>query len=673
MKAYQLLLVLATTGTALARPIPDVTCKVEDYPVKAVVAWQFPQLVGSVQVAVLRDPSGEQEARFDLTHGGTLISLRYQGKEMLFGQTAGASVSLFSTRQGSEEELKGLNPYWSAFSPDQGGSSMGIPAITTGIACDGPSTFRAFAMMQDRGVDNSFQPDPLLGVEAGKISGNFPPGYSTAYSIETTASWTANPGGAPKYFLKLEQNVVNTRADKSGPLEWYLTAAAPWDFEHSSSYPEKCAPKTPCTSAAANAVGEGRYADAQLENGTAIVVPTADWQSDRVYTRDNAEYVVLLYNAVWAAPRRTFAVVMQHALDGVASRRFSWYICVGSWRAAQQFAESQPAPTKTVLPPPAPLPATKPSLKSVTVACQTTEFKPQPNQVDRAIILEDPAHEQTLVFDTTQGGAIVSWKYRDVEHVWGSNGGGLLQMAFHNHMVAGAWDGDYNPTQAGDGTANSPVTGIACNGTQSVDILTTMLDFNHNNGFYAKPLIAVWDGKVNDMVPLSYSSPYTLETRAEWVENPDGAPRYYLKLQEHFVHVADEKIGEFGYDFASYEPWEFVTRAISPEKCPCASTQTTYMAGGWYENEQRQEGLAVAMPASNFPGAKVSGGFNSDYMWRNRSFHLSSTGSLDGIAAKDFVWYAMPGPWNSALKFAQALKWLLNAALRGLLTAAPLP
>src|SRR5690242_6664503 len=43
------------------------------------VAWQFPETLSKVQVVVLRDPSGEQEARFDLLHGATLISLRYRG------------------------------------------------------------------------------------------------------------------------------------------------------------------------------------------------------------------------------------------------------------------------------------------------------------------------------------------------------------------------------------------------------------------------------------------------------------------------------------------------------------------------------------------------------------------------------------------------------------------
>ena len=48
---------------ASGQAIPDVTCPVKDLPVKAVVAWQFPQIQKQVQVVVLRDPAGEQEAR----------------------------------------------------------------------------------------------------------------------------------------------------------------------------------------------------------------------------------------------------------------------------------------------------------------------------------------------------------------------------------------------------------------------------------------------------------------------------------------------------------------------------------------------------------------------------------------------------------------------------------
>lgn len=297
--------------------------------------------------------------------------------------------------------------------------------------------------------------------------------------------------------------------------------------------------------------------------------------------------------------------------------------------------------------------ATPVDKEAVRVRCQTTEYVMEPGQKDQAVVIRDPAGEQTVLFDITEGGAIVSLKYNGIEHIWGYNGGGLLQMAFHNRRVAGKWVGDYNPTQAGDGSAMSPVTGIACHGTDSIDIVTMMLDFNHNNGFYQHPLIAVWGGHVNDSIPLSYFSPYTLETRAHWVPNPSGSPRYYLRLDERFTHLTDEKIGPFGYDFADYEPWDFDVPAISPKGCPCSTASTNYMAGGWYKDKGREVGLAVAMPSSNFPNNKVSGGFNSDYTWRNRNFHLESRESLDGIASKAFRWYVMVGPWRNALDFAR--------------------
>jgi hypothetical protein len=656
MKLLPVAMLVVLSVPLAAQAIPNVTCHVEDLPVKAVVAWQFPEVQDNVQVVVLRDPAGEQEARFDLTHGASLISLRYLHHEMLFAQTAGASVSLFSNRLNSDPELKTTSPYWASYSPDQGGSSMGIRALTTGIACDGTKSMRAFAMMQDRGSDSSFQKSPLLGVEAGRISTNFPAGYSTPVSIETNASWVLNPGSGPKYYLKLTQDIVNTSADPLGPLEWYLNVAAPWDFEHAASFPANCTVKAPCSGVNTNALAAGRYSDIPETNGVALVVPTAGWKTSRAYIRPNAEYVVLLYNAVWAAPRRTFAAVLEHSLNGIDSREFSWYICVGPWQQAQQFAQKQPAADKTVQPAEPELPAFPVRKQAITIACQVTEFKPQPNQTDSSIVLHDPANEQTAIFDTTQGGALVSLKYQGLEHIWGYNGGGLLQMAFHRHMDNGAWSGDYNPTQAGDGSANSPVTGIACDGDKSVDIVTTMLDFNHNNAFYSKPLIAVWDGRVNEMVPLSYSSPYVLDTKAEWVSNPAGAPKYYLRLRHRFVHIADEQIGPFSFDFAAYVPWEFGVRAVSPEHCPCSASQTSYMAGGWYTDDLRHEGLAVAMPSSNFPHQSVHGGFNSDYMWRNHNFHLGSREALDGIRAKDFVWYVMAGSWDSAAAFARNLK-----------------
>src|SRR3984885_8744261 len=389
---------------ASGQAIPDVSCPVEDLPVKAVVAWQFPQIQKQVQVVVLRDPAGEQEARFDLTHGASLISLRYSGHEMLFGQTAGASVSMFAPTHNKDPELKEVSQYWAAYSPDQGGSSMGIPAVVTGVSCVGSASMRAFAMMQDRGSDSSFQKRALLGVNAGHISDNYPAGYATRFSIETNASWIPNPGGSPRFYLKLDQSVVNV--------------AAPWSFEHAANYPEKCLEKTPCSGKDMRALASGRYQDAAQTQGVAMVVPTSGWRTPRAYYRPIAEYVVLLYNAVWAAPRRTFASVLEQSMEPTSARRFSWYICAGSWQQARAFAESQPTPDKAVdqeAPEPAASPATA---EANAIACTSSEFKPQLNQTDQAVLLRDPAGEQTATFDITQGGARVSLFYGGQERIW---------------------------------------------------------------------------------------------------------------------------------------------------------------------------------------------------------------------------------------------------------------
>jgi hypothetical protein len=294
--------------------------------------------------------------------------------------------------------------------------------------------------------------------------------------------------------------------------------------------------------------------------------------------------------------------------------------------------------------------------QAVRVRCETTNYVMQPGQVDQAVVLTDPAHQQTVLFDIAEGGAMVSLKYHGIEHIWGYHGGALLQMAFHHNTVVDKMAGDYNPTQAGDGSATSPVTGIACQGTSSVDIVTMMLDFNHNNAFYRHPIIAVWGGRINDDIPLSYFTPYTLETRAYWVRNPGtGEAKYYLRLDQRLTHLTKEKIGSFTYDFADYGPWEFDVPAVSPERCPCKTSSTSDIIGGWYTDKDRKVGLAVAMPSSNFPDNTVTGLFISDYTWRNRSFHLESQQALDGIASKSFHWYVMVGPWRDALSFARQL------------------
>jgi hypothetical protein len=326
-----------TAASAAAQQIPDVRCQVEDYPLGTPLSWQSTESLANVQVVILRDPAGQQEARFDLTHGAALISLRYRGKELLYGHSAGASVGMYVFRRGTEVELKGLSPFWSAFHPDQGGTSMGVPATTAGVACRGQRSMRAFAMMIDGSVDSSFQREALLGAWKGRVSDNFPPGYSAPYSIETDASWVVNPGKTPSYYLRLDQTVVRLRPGSSGPMDWFLAGASPWAFEHTASYPEQCTEKTQ-----APAIAMGRYEDKARTVGFATVVPTAAWQTSQAYTLENSEFEVLAYGAVWVAPRHTFATVLRRPMEGVGGFRFGWYICAGSWDTARAFARQSP-------------------------------------------------------------------------------------------------------------------------------------------------------------------------------------------------------------------------------------------------------------------------------------------------------------------------------------------
>lgn len=319
------LLFLLAGGMAHAQQIPDVQCKVEDYQLSP----------GSkVQVAVLRDPAGEQVARFDLTHGANLVSLRYEGRELLYGHGAGAHVEMYKVRHGTEEALKGLSPYWSSFHPDQAGSSMGVPATVAGVACQGERSLRAFAMMIDAGVDSSFRRHPLMGVWKGRLSGHFPPGYSTPYTIETDASWVANSGKTPKYYLRLDQTLVNIRAADSGTMQWLLLGTVPWNFDYRTGDPDTCTSKSPCQSSTTPAIAAGRYEDAAHTKGVAVVVPTGIWSTNKLYLGGS----INAYGGSPVVRKRSFGAVLMHALAGMTGFHFQWYICAGSWDQARAFA-----------------------------------------------------------------------------------------------------------------------------------------------------------------------------------------------------------------------------------------------------------------------------------------------------------------------------------------------
>jgi hypothetical protein len=311
-------LIILLVSHAMAQKIPDVRCVLDNYNVDSVIYWQAPFKVGKVQVAVLRDPAGEQEARFDLTHGATLISLRFKGKELLYGQSAGAGINLYVPRRGPENELQQLSPYWSSYSPTQGHTSMGIPSTVSGVACNGQQSFRAFSMMVDRAQDSSFQKEPLLAVWKGRISDSFPPGYATPFAVETNASWIENPGGSPKYYLKLDQSVVNVRPEPTPEMEWFLEGAAPWGFLHAAS-------------SATNHIAGGWYRDQKRTTGLAVAMSSSNFHKSQVGGSFNSDYM-------WR--NRNFHLTSSEALDGVARKYVVWHVMPGSWSSALSFAKA---------------------------------------------------------------------------------------------------------------------------------------------------------------------------------------------------------------------------------------------------------------------------------------------------------------------------------------------
>jgi hypothetical protein len=300
-------------------------CRLEDYSVRPLVYGRVGDPNQKVQVVVLRDPADEQEARFDLYHGAALISLRYQDRELLYAQEPGASVSLLVLRHGPEERSKDPipeDPSWSAYQPSQAGTGMRQPAVTGGISCHGQNSMRAFTMMVDSGYDSSFQTDPLVGVWRGHVSDTFSPVYSTPFSIETNASWVENPGHTPRYYLHLDQTVVNVRPWDPGAIDWRLEASAPWSFQVKAVSAE-CDEKKPCISAATPAAAAGRYEDAGRHWGFATVVPTAGWKTSRLFFSQDGH---------------GWATVLARPLAGVGAFRFDWYICAGDWGRAKEFA-----------------------------------------------------------------------------------------------------------------------------------------------------------------------------------------------------------------------------------------------------------------------------------------------------------------------------------------------
>ncbi len=297
--------------------------------------------------------------------------------------------------------------------------------------------------------------------------------------------------------------------------------------------------------------------------------------------------------------------------------------------------------------------------RSASATCGSTTFQPSgpfipPGTTHNAYFLTDPASEQTAVFDLAWGGAVASLKQSGVEHVWGSATGAMVQPAWH------ALSPDYNPTQAGDGSnTGSNVIGVRCPDANTLEIFTSMLDYNRGANT-SSPFFAV---KNSAVVSGSYSTPYVLLTIATFVANPAGSPSYYLKLQQTITNASPTEALPWGFELAGYVPAAFSTSSQYPTTCsvstPCTTSSTPHLMGGWYTTSALTSGTAFYVsPSTYFNGANtwptlnVSPGVYSTY---SREVHLWE--AFQGLApgtSKAIVWYVLVGNWTNALSFAMS-------------------
>jgi hypothetical protein len=297
---------------------------------------------------------------------------------------------------------------------------------------------------------------------------------------------------------------------------------------------------------------------------------------------------------------------------------------------------------------------------NASAGCGATTFSPVgpfiPNgTTHNAYFLTDPANQQRAVFDLVWGGALASLKYNNVERVWGSNPGAMVQTAWH------ALSPDYNPTQAGDvGGAfhGSTVLGIRCVNSNTLTIYTSMLDFNQNLSGGA-PFQAV---KNNAVASNTYVTPYIIVSTATFVANGSAPPAYYLKLEQTITNISSTESHPWGFEFANYVPGNYIYDARHPAACnalnSCQSSSTPDIVAGMYPNAQLTNGVAFFhSPQTNWaPGTTAWSELKNSpgaFAGISREVHLwNAYWGLAPGTQRTQTWYVLAGDWQKALNFA---------------------
>ncbi len=274
----------------------------------------------------LTDPSGQQTARFDLTWGGSLASLTYNGVEMMWGGDPGAMI------QPAWFSYPGGLP--NAYNPGQGGGPALNSNPTLGAGCVDANTLLILSASTDYfgGASGYRIANPVIG---GAVPQDH---FTTPYVITTTARFVTNPVGPPAYYLKLTQTILNNHPTELLPFSFSVAMYVPYGFQNFISSPPQCLLSSRCAISSTPRVLSGMYPNTAHTGGTAVFAKPAQWVANGATsvwaerapvvpgdTRGAASYINMTFFGI--SPR--------------ASLTYDFFVLVGDWNKALAFAGTQ--------------------------------------------------------------------------------------------------------------------------------------------------------------------------------------------------------------------------------------------------------------------------------------------------------------------------------------------
>ncbi len=306
----------------------------------AKTTWQ--PIQGDADIALhnvyaLTDPSGQQTALFDLAWGGTLVSLTYNGADMIWGPDPGGAVQpAYFGDPLRVVDSGGVDFY----NPEQAGGPHLFGTPVFGASCTDSNTVLIIAGATDYfGGRSGYRiANPVLFSEATNQYDVKTDQYAAPHTMTTLATFVANPSGPPSYYLKITQTILNNHPTEDLIYSIQIAGYVPARLQYFSSYPASClsqydycmASQTP------NIVG-GLYSDPGLTDGTALYIkPQRDWPFGSSVWIEHSTACQPSIDSCLAHTVGPWA--LGWSVPPTTPRTMDFFVLVGSWTKALSFA-----------------------------------------------------------------------------------------------------------------------------------------------------------------------------------------------------------------------------------------------------------------------------------------------------------------------------------------------